>query len=233
MLDRYRSPDDLPTDLPVFPLRGVILLPRTALPLNIFEPRYLQMLDDALSGDRIIGMIQPVSVPGENDDDEDEEKQSPLSKTIPLRRIGCAGRITAFQETDEGRVLITLTGISRFQIENEQATIAPYRICDVNFDKFADDFGQGSGEEDVDREHLLAVLKSYLNANELKADWQNIYRSSSEFLVNTLSMISPYGAEEKQALLEASDLRTRAEILIALAEMELASNDDGSGSTLQ
>lgn len=227
MHERYLKPDDLPSSIPLFPLRGAILLPRALLPLNIFEPRYLELVDDALSGDRLIGMIQPVT----NDEEGDEE--SPQSRSVPLRRVGCVGRITAFQETDDGRILITLTGISRFAILNEETALTPYRVANVEFAKYKDDLTQGSGEEDVDRERLLTVLKRYLEANDLKTDWQNVMSSSSEFLVNTLSMISPYGAEEKQALLEAHDLSARADVLIALAEMELAARDDGSSSTVQ
>lgn len=211
--------------IPVFPLSGVILLPRASLPLNIFEPRYLEMVDYAISGERIIGMVQPkVSL---------KETQSPEDKSAVLKSVGCAGRLTAFSETEDDHVLITLTGVSRFEIKSELETDAPYRICEVDFAAFADDLIQDLGGDNVDREHLLDVLKAYLKVHNLQADWQGIHRSSSEFLVNTLSVISPYGSEEKQALLEASDLKTRAEVLIALAEMDIASRDDGSGTTLQ
>lgn len=227
MHERYLKPDDIPTPIPIFPLRGAILLPRAVLPLNIFEPRYLEMVDEVLSSDRIIGMIQPVH------DEEDDDDESPEGRSVELRRVGCAGRLTAFQETDDGRVLITLTGISRFKVVNEETALTPFRVANVDYSPFAGDLQQGYGEENVDREHLLDVLKRYLEANDMKADWQNVMGSSSEFLVNTLSMISPYGPEEKQALLEAEDLKTRADVLIALAEMELASRDDGSSSTVQ
>lgn len=206
-------------------MSGVILLPRATLPLNIFEPRYLEMLDYVISGDRIVGMIQPKV--------SSQDTHSPEGKSVALKTMGCAGRLTAFSETEDDHVLITLTGISRFEITSEEETEAPYRICHVSFEPFADDLVQDLGGDRVDREHFLDVLKTYLKVHDLKADWPGIHRSSSEFLVNTLSVISPYGPEEKQALLEAVDLKTRAEVLVALAEMYIASRGDGSGTTLQ
>ena len=209
--------------MPVFPLRGVILLPRSTIPLNIFEPRYLTLVNDVIAGSRIMGIVQP-----EGDGDE-----SPSGRNVGLRRIGGAGRITAYQETDDNRILISLTGISRFEITCELNSDMPYRICSVNYERFANDFVRGKGEEDVDRDRLVSVLKTYLEVNNLSADWDGIERSSNELLVNTLSMISPYGPEEKQALLEADPLRRRAEVLVALAEMEIAASDSDSGSTIQ
>ncbi|MEQ1670488.1 MAG: LON peptidase substrate-binding domain-containing protein [Hyphomicrobium sp.] len=226
LTERYRRPADLPPRIPVFPLRGAILLPRATLPLNVFEPRYLQMIDDAMSGLRVIGILQPLG------SDDDDEIESPLGKSAGLRRVGCAGRITSYQELDDGRLVITLTGVMRFECVGEAETDTPYRIMSVSYDRFAKDLTEGLGEEFVDRQNLLRVLKSYLEANRLKTDWNAIQRASNEFLINALSVMSPYGPEEKQALLEAADLKMRAEVLIALAEMELASNG-GTGSTLQ
>lgn len=226
LTERYRRPADLPPRIPVFPLRGAILLPRATLPLNVFEPRYLQMIDDAMSGSRVIGILQPLG------SDDDDEIESPLGKSAGLRRVGCAGRITSYQELDDGRLVITLTGVMRFECVGEAETDTPYRIMSVSYDRFAKDLTEGLGEEFVDRQNLLRVLKSYLEANRLKTDWNAIQRASNEFLINALSVMSPYGPEEKQALLEATDLKMRAEVLIALAEMELASNG-GTGSTLQ
>jgi len=223
--DRYRKPDDPPALIPVFPLQGCILLPRSSLPLNIFEPRYLSMVDDALSKDRVIGIVQPGG--------QAEDGESPQGKNCALRQIGGAGRITAYSETDDGRLLITLTGIARFDIMTEQPSQRPYRICHVTYQPYAKDFIQGHGQEAVDWPRLLRILRMYLDARKLSADWPSIERSPAELLVNTLSMISPYGPEEKQALLEASDLKKRAEVLMALAEMELATPEDGSGSSLQ
>lgn len=224
MTDLYRRPSDLPQQIPVFPLRGAILLPRANLPLNVFEPRYLAMVEAAMSGDRIIGILQP--------DGGAQDEESPSGKSCGLRSVGCAGRITAYQEMDDGRYIITLTGIARFDVEGEVRSEAPFRIIKVNYTRYANDFEAGYGEIDVDRENLLRVLRSYLDANNLKADWNAILRASNEVLINALSVMSPYGPEEKQALLEAADLRTRADVLIALAEMELASGG-ATGGTLQ
>jgi Lon protease-like protein len=221
--ERYRGPADLPQRIPVFPLPRAILLPRATLPLNIFEPRYLQMVEDAMATARIIGMVQP----------EGADEQMPVARTAPLRRIGCCGRITGYQELDDGRVLITLTGIARFVLRDEVPLEKPYRICTVGCEPFAGDFVAGAGEQEVDRQGLLKALKAYLEARNLKADWPAVSRSSNETLVNSLAIVSPYGPEEKQALLEAPDLRTRAQMLVALAEMELAAGAGGSGSMLQ
>jgi len=223
MSERYRGPADLPQRLPVFPLSRAILLPRATLPLNIFEPRYLQMVEDVMSTSRVLGMVQP--------DGGDEE--SPVARTAPLRRIGCAGRITSYEELDDGRFLISLTGIARFELADEVMLAKPYRICTVSYERFLSDFAAGTGEDDVDREGLLGSLKTYLEARGLQADWSAIAKTPTEALVNSLAVASPFGREEKQALLEAADLKTRAETLVALAAMELAAGTRDSGSTLQ
>ncbi len=223
-VSRYGKPADLPPSLPVFPLRGAIVLPRAALPLNIFEPRYLAMLNDVISGSRVFGMVQPA--------DAAEGVESPIGKATKLRRIGCAGRVTAFQELDDGRLLITLTGVARFNIVREIASVTPYRICEVDYEPFAGDFEAGRGENAVDRDRLLKALEAYLQHRQMKADWRAISTSTTEFLVNALSVISPHGPEEKQALLEAPDLPARADILITLAEMDVAGGG-GETSTLQ
>jgi uncharacterized protein len=225
--DRYRRPSDLPPRIPVFPLRGAILLPRATLPLNVFEPRYLEMLDDVMSGDRVIGIVQPAIDASEGDDEE-----SPLARSVGLRNVGCVGRVTSYQEVENARLVITLTGIVRYDILDEAFTDLPYRTASVSYDRFAADLNEGLGEDQVDRTNLLRVLRSYLDANRLEADWGAIQRASSEFLINALCVMCPYGPEEKQALLEAEDLKRRADVLVALAEMELASSG-GSGSTLQ
>ncbi len=220
--DRYRTLADLPSSLPVFPLQGCILLPRSSLPLNVFEPRYLTMVDDVIAGNRIVGIVQPFGA-GE---------ESPAAKGHPLRQTGCAGRLSAFSETEDGRLLITLTGICRFDIPGEIETSKPYRICDANFSPYAKDLVRGHGQSAVDWPRFLHVLRAYLEARKLSADWESIQRSPTEVLINTLSMISPYGPEEKQALLEAAGLKERSEVLMALAEMEIAAPDAGSGSSL-
>ena len=224
LAERYRGPADLPQRIPVFPLRRAILLPRAGLPLNVFEPRYLAMIADVMSSSRVLGIVQPASGDG---------AESPVGKSAPLRRVGCVGRVTAYQEFDDGRLGIELTGIARCTLEGEAETLKPYRVCTVGFERFLEDFVAGSGEDDVDRQRLLAALKTYLEARQQRADWSAISKSSTESLVNMLAIASPYGSEEKQALLEAPTLKARSEALIALAEMELAAGAGGSGSTLQ
>lgn len=223
--DRYRNVADMPKELPLFPLRGAILLPRASLTLNVFEPRYLALVDHALAGDRLIGVVQPAAEAG--------EVESPGGKSFPLRRVGCAGRISSFTESEGGHAVITLAGVARFAVAGEIAGDMPFRMGRVDFEPYTQDFIGGHGEEEVDRPRLIATLRSYLIANNLNADWDRINSASNERLVNTLSILSPYGPEEKQCLLEAPDLRSRAEALVALAEMELATRDDGSGTSLQ
>jgi uncharacterized protein len=207
----YRGPADLPEILPVFPLPGALLLPRGQMPLNIFEPRYLEMVDDALrDGHRLIGMIQP-----------DPAHPGPEDKPN-LYRIGCVGRITQLAETGDGRYLLQLTGVARYQIEEELSVATAYRQCRVSYVPFVDDFVARRGEDKVNRKALLEALKGFLKANNLKADWEGIENAPNEALVNALAMMSPYGAAEKQALLEAPDLKRRAEILVAVTEIELA-----------
>ncbi|MDX2204090.1 MAG: LON peptidase substrate-binding domain-containing protein [Hyphomicrobiaceae bacterium] len=223
LAERYPGPASLPERLPVFPLRGAILLPRASLPLQVFEPRYLAMLDDVIAANRLLGIIQP----------DGGSEESPAGKTGTLRKVGTAGRVVAFQELDDGRLLVTLTGIARFEVLGEIESAKPYRTVEISCTRFAADFEVGRGEDEVDRQALLKALKAYLEARNLRVDWGAVSRSSTESLVNSLSIVSPYGTEEKQALLEAVDLKSRAEMLVALAEMELAAGSGGSGSTLQ
>jgi Lon protease-like protein len=216
MNQTYLGPGDVAAVIPVFPLAGVLLLPRGQLPLNIFEPRYLMMFDDALrSGERLIGMIQP-----------DAAHPGPEARPN-LYKVGCVGRITQFAETGDGRYLIQLTGIARFRVEEELTVATPYRQCRVSYAPFAGDFVARDGEDEVDRESLLRALSDFLKANRLKADWEGIQNAPNEALVNALAMMAPYGAAEKQALLEAPDLKTRAEILVAVTEIELAGKSPG------
>jgi uncharacterized protein len=218
----YRGAADLPENIPVFPLPGALLLPRGQMPLNIFEPRYLAMIDDSLrDGHRLIGMIQP-----------DTSQSGPEDKPH-LFKIGCVGRITQIAETGDGRYLIQLTGVSRFRIEAELKVATTYRQCRVTYAPFADDFTARKGEETVDRKALLAALSAFLKANDLKADWEGIENAPNEALVNALAMMSPYGPAEKQALLEAPDLKTRAEILVAITEIELAKTKTEGETPLQ
>jgi Lon protease-like protein len=221
--ERYPGPAALPAHIPVFPLRGAILLPRASLPLQVFEPRYLAMVEDAIASHRLIGILQP----------DGGGEESPAGKGNALRKVGCVGRIVAFQELEDGRLLITLMGLSRFDVKSEIESAKPYRILEIDAQRFAHDFEVKSGDDDVDRQALLKALKAYLEARNLRIDWAAVSRLSTEALVNALSIVSPYGAEEKQALLEADNLKSRADMLVALAEMELAAGSGGSGSTLQ
>jgi uncharacterized protein len=216
---RYLSETDLPKSLAVFPLSGALLLPGSQLPLNIFEPRYLAMLDDALAGNRLIGMIQPAS----GDDDGDDQHQE-------LSKVGCIGRVTSFAETGDGRSLITLTGVARFRMLEELSVITPYR--QVKMAPFLGDL-QPEDDSNVDRKALLGAFRDYLEAQKLEADWDHIERASNAMLVNSMSMMAPYGPAEKQALLEAPDLKTRADTLIAITEFVLAKSSNDGGTTLQ
>lgn len=218
----YRGPGDLPEVIPVFPLAGALLLPRGQMPLNIFEPRYLSMIDDAFrDGHRLIGMIQP------------DVTHSPDEERPVLFRIGCVGRITQLAETGDGRYILELTGVSRFKVVEEMTVLTAYRQCRVDYFPFLDDFTARKGEDAVDRGSLLAVLSDFLKANNLKVDWEGIENAPNEALVNALAMMSPYGAPEKQAMLEAADLKTRAEILVAVTEIELAKSKTPGETLLQ
>ncbi|UGX93632.1 LON peptidase substrate-binding domain-containing protein [Bradyrhizobium barranii subsp. barranii] len=219
----YRGPADLPEIIPVFPLPGALLLPRGQMPLNIFEPRYLSMVDDSLrDGHRLIGMIQP------------DIAHSPKNSDRPaLFRVGCVGRITQLAESGDGRYLLELTGVSRFKVVKELEVLTAYRQCKVDFITFVDDFTARMGEDEVDREALLTVLADFLKANNLKVDWEGVESAPNEALVNALAMMSPYGPAEKQAMLEAPDLKTRAEILIAVTEMDLAKKRTSGDPPLQ
>ncbi len=206
----YGGPDDLPNVIPIFPLNGALLLPRGQLPLNIFEPRYLSMVDDALKADRIIGMVQ---ARGEGAD----EGAKP-----PLYGMGCAGRITGFEESGDGRYLLTLTGIARYRIVEELASVTPYRQCRADFAPFSRDFDEALDRDGVNREGVVDALRRFAEAHRLAVDWDGVNEAPSDLLVNALAMMSPFGPKEKQALLEAPDLKARADVLIAIAEMELA-----------
>ena len=220
-LDRYKRPADLPQQLPVFPLSGALLLPRAELPLNIFEPRYLEMIGAAMSSDRLIGMIQPE--PGHEKDERP-----------PLVKVGCAGRITAYAETPDNRIVITLTGVSRFAAVEELDTQSAYRQVVADFHPYAVDLVSNMGASEVNRSALLKAFRDYLNANDMKADWEQVdAAASTEVLVNTLSLLAPYPPNEKQALLEAPDLKTRADVLVALTEMALRRMVRGSKTQLQ
>lgn len=203
---------DLPDLLPAFPLPGALLLPRSRLPLHIFEPRYLAMIDDALKTQgRLIAMIQPN--PGRTGDEKG------------LHSIGCAGRITQFSETEDGRYMVTLAGVSRFRLVGEVDGFMPYRRVEVNWDGFEQD--RNSSESDVafDREKFLNLLSKYFTTRDLSADWETLKDADDELLVNSLSMMLDFEPEDKQALLEAPSLSTRRETLVTLIEYFLLGGD--------
>lgn len=207
--------DDLPATLPVFPLPGVLLLPRGKLPLNIFEPRYLDMTRDALATDRLIGMIQPKPTEGGAE-----------AGARCLYRIGCAGRITQFAETDDGRFLITLTGVCRFSVEEEIASMRGYRRVIADWGPFSGDLC-GEGDADLDRGLLVSRLKQYFDAQGITADWDVIEQTPDHRLVTTLAMVCPFESSEKQALLECDSLKTRASMMLALLDMAVAGTNGG------
>jgi hypothetical protein len=198
------EPRILPEILPIFPLTGVLLLPRGRLPLNIFEPRYLAMTRDALGGERLIGMIQP--------SDPQEGGMNPA-----VYPVGCAGRVTSFSETDDGRYLITLTGVSRFRIREELPLLSGYRRVMAEWAAFGGDLE--TAEAGFDRDQLIRGLKTYFAQRQIEADWDLIGKAPAEHLVSSIAMLCPFAPSEKQALLEAADLDARAELLTALVGM--------------
>ncbi|MBF0374076.1 MAG: LON peptidase substrate-binding domain-containing protein [Alphaproteobacteria bacterium] len=212
---------DLPRTLPVFPLAGVLLLPRGRLPLNVFEPRYLNLVADALGEGRMFGMIQPVDPDAEGDGDEDEPPA--------LYRMGCTGRITSFAETDDGRLLITLTGLCRFRVLQEVEPLRGYRRLVVDYDPFRADLDEGEPAV-VDRARLLAALKPYFKLEGLQLDWAAVDAAPDEALITALAMLCPFDPREKQALLEASTVTARCEMMTALLEMAVLQS---GGSTRQ
>ena len=199
---------DLPDTLPVFPLPGALLLPRSRLPLHLFEPRYLQMFEDCLkTPERLIGMIQPLEVKGRSG--------------TGLHTIGCAGRVTQFSETEDGRYLITLTGVSRFRVMSEVDGFTPYRRCEVSWDGFAQDLASHEKDLDFSRPDFMTLLGKYFDARSLSADWDTLKDAEDELLINSLSMMLDFEPEDKQALLEAPCLSTRRETLVTLIEYTL------------
>ncbi len=195
---------DLPNRVRLFPLEGAILLPRAVMPLNIFEPRYLAMVRDAMAGDQMIAMIQP----------RDDAEPRP-----DLYGVGCLGRITQFSETGDGRLLIALTGLARFELLEELTVLTPYRQAEVRFE--ADDWSAPEALAATARASLEDILKSYLEAQSLSADWDAVHAADDESLVNTLSVVCPFVPAERQALLEAHTLNDRAETLTTLMSFAL------------
>ena len=205
---------DLPEVIPVFPLPGALLLPRSRLPLHLFEPRYLAMFDDALkTPERLIGMIQP-------------SKTTSGDEAPPLHTIGCVGRITQFSETEDGRYMITLSGFSRFRILEEMDGFTPYRKTRVSWTGFERDIGPADVDVTFERRKFLKLLSRYFRARELEADWDTLKEADDELLINSLSMLLGFEPEDKQALLEAPSLSTRRETLVTLLEYALRSGDE-------
>ncbi|MCR8724959.1 LON peptidase substrate-binding domain-containing protein [Frigidibacter sp. ROC022] len=206
-------PADLPEIIPLFPLPGVLLLPRARLPLHVFEPRYLAMVDDCLkTPDRLIGMVQP---------------RQPAPGTDPgngLQSIGCAGRLTGFSETEDGRYMISLTGVSRFRIRGLVDGFTPYLRAEVSWDGFERDRGKSETDPGFDREAFLSLLGRFFARHELGTDWDSLRQADDELLINSLSMLAPFEVEDRQALLEAPSLTTRRETLVALIEFALHSD---------
>jgi Lon protease-like protein len=211
MHTRPKSPADLPAHLPLFPLSGALLLPFAHRPLNIFEPRYVEMVDQALSGNRLIALIQP----------EDTSEESPRGRA-PLQKVGTVGRLTHWEENGEGRYFIILEGITRFDLGKELKVMTPFRQAQFDAGRFGEDFNHAFGEDAVDRKRFLKMMKDYAEFAEFDLNWDEIDKTGTADLVNFCCMVSPYGAREKQVLLEANSLQDRAETLIALAEFEMA-----------
>ncbi len=210
---------DLPETIPIFPLPGALLLPRSRLPLNIFEPRYLAMLDDALkTPHRLIGMIQPVMLA--------EGRAGEAKAPGRLHQIGCAGRITALQETEDGRYLITLSGVSRFRLGALREGFAPYTRADAAWDSFGRDLGRAEADPDFDRPGFLRLLARFFDTAQLSSDWDSLKEAEPELLINSLSILCPFDPEEKQALLEAPTLANRRETLVTLMEFALRGGGD-------
>jgi len=208
--------ENLPATLPIFPLTGVLLLPRGRLPLNIFEPRYVNMVIDALGADRMFGMVQP------SDANAESLQDKPL-----VYSTGCAGRITHFEETDDGRFLLSLKGVSRFAIVEEIATTRGYRKCVVDWTPFRDDLATPA-ESGIDRDRLVSAVRNYFTAKGIEANWEAIDKADDEYLVTSIAMICPFDPSEKQALLEASDLAGRSALLTTIVEMAAMGPSDGA-----
>jgi uncharacterized protein len=217
---RATSAAELPASIPVFPLSGALLLPFSHRPLNVFEPRYVEMVDSALAGNRLIGLIQP----------EDTSEESPRGRAR-LQKIGTVGRLTHWEENGEGRYFIILEGLTRFELVSELTVMTPFRQATIDATPFASDFTHAFGEDEVDRDRFLKMMKDYAEFANFELNWDEINKTGTADLVNFGCMVSPYGAKEKQVLLEAHSLRDRAETLIALAEFEMAKG--GSGAALQ
>jgi Lon protease-like protein len=215
----YRRASDLPEVVPIFPLDGAILLPRGQLPLNIFEPRYLNMIDDAMAGDRLIGMIQT--------------RDGMTAERPALAAVGCVGKVTAFAETSDGRYLITLSGLCRFATGPELSAPTPYRQVRARFAPFEADLEPPADDDGFERETLLTALRDYLDRRGLSVDWEAAQSAPVEALTNSLSMALPFEPLEKQLLLEAATLQARLDALAALLAIDAAGSEDDEPPSMQ
>ncbi len=214
--------EKLPKNIPLFPLPGALLLPNSRLPLNIFEPRYINMVEDTIATkERLIGMIQPIKInTGEN-----------LAETNKYQRVGCAGRIVSFTETDDGRYLITLEGVSRFRFKREIEHQKPYILSEIDWGLYENDLLPFQGINSFDRNSFLEILKKYLDSAQIASDWEVLKKAKEEVLVNSLSMLCPFEPEEKQILLEAETIINRLDVLVTL--MKLSSENDLENQYIQ
>ena len=215
----YQHIEDLPQTLAVFPLDGAIVLPDGQLPLNIFEPRYLNMIDDAMAGDRLIGMVQ-TQVGG--------DRARP-----DLAKVGCVGKITSFSETADGRYLITLTGVCRFRIVQELALPSPYRQVKADYSEFTVDLVGETADDLLDRQGFFEALEVFLHHYELDLDWASAKSAPTEPLINSLAAALPFSPTERQALLEAASLSDRCAAMIALMRINAARPADDQSNPLQ
>ena len=207
--------EKLPKNIPLFPLPGALLLPNSRLPLNIFEPRYIRMVEDTLATKhRLIGMIQPIKL----------DKRNKLTGTNKFQKVGCAGRIVAFTETEDGRYLITLEGVSRFKFKKEMQDQKPYILSEIDWGFYSNDLVPSEGINSFDRSGFLEILKKYLDSAQIASDWDVLKKAREEVLVNSLSMLCPFEPEEKQVLLEAETIVKRLDVLVTL--MKLSSEND-------
>jgi Lon protease-like protein len=216
----YSGVRDFPETIPVFPLTGALLLPGGHMPLNIFEPRYLQMITDAMQDHKLVGMIQP-----------DLKNKNTSSDVPPLSQVGCIGRITACQETGDGRILISLGGVCRFKILEEPKVSKLYRK--VRYEIFEDDLDDKPNQEGIDRHAVITAFRNYLESNGMDADWDTVNETETDTLITALCMMSPFEPAEKQALLEAPTLKMRAETLVTISDFYLARNLDAEVATVQ
>ena len=209
-MNNPKNTKDFPENIPIFPLSGVLLLPKSRLPLNIFEPRYLKMIEDVLATEhRLIGMIQPR--PNKNTQDSN----------LKFNNVGCAGRLISFTETEDSRYLITLSGVSRFNYVKNVDTFKPYINAEIEWDSFRDDGILETLPKSFNKDEFLEIISKYFTLTNLQTDWESLKKADDELLINSLSILCPFENDEKQALLEAKTIKERVKILTTLMEMSI------------